>query len=94
MDRMFSATESSDHFYFINCPGLGSVSEQELIYDLFERPGYNPLIRPVRNISEAINVTMGVTLFQVITVVSIISAHAFTVMFKRRIKKSVLKFDI
>lgn len=55
---------------------MGSVSEQQLIYDLFEKTGYNPLIRPVENISAAITVKMGVTLFQVITVVRILVIHS------------------
>ena len=50
--------------------GLGSETEHKLVYDLFDGPGYNPLIRPVKNISEPIVVELGVTLFQVITVVS------------------------
>ena len=48
--------------------GLTSDKENELLYDLFEGPGYNPLIRPVENISEIIQVSFGVTLFQVILV--------------------------
>ncbi|XP_067934664.1 acetylcholine receptor subunit beta-like 1 [Watersipora subatra] len=47
---------------------LGSDSEHRLVQDLFDKPGYNPLIRPVENISDPIEVSLGVTLFQVITV--------------------------
>lgn len=38
------------------------------MYDLIELPGYNPLIRPVQNVSESIKVQFGITLFQVISV--------------------------
>jgi len=49
--------------------GMSSKTEHALVYDLFEGSGYNPLIRPAQNTSEAITVSFGVTLFQVISVV-------------------------
>lgn len=45
-----------------------SESERRLVYDLIEGPGYNPLILPVKNISQAVQVQFGITLFQVISV--------------------------
>ena len=56
----------------INCllwAGLGSEDEVRLVRDLFEK-GYNPLIRPVRNISESIEVQFNLALSQLISVVS------------------------
>lgn len=47
---------------------VGSDWERNLVYDLFEGPGYNRLIRPVQNISEVVKVSFGITLFQVISV--------------------------
>ncbi|KAK3098157.1 hypothetical protein FSP39_016756 [Pinctada imbricata] len=47
--------------------GLGSEDEVRLVRDLFER-GYNPLIRPVKNISESIEVQFNLALSQLISV--------------------------
>ena len=52
-------------FLFI---GTASKVEKKLVYDLIEKPGYNPLIRPVQNASESVKIEFGVTLFQVISV--------------------------
>ena len=48
--------------------GSASDTERKLVYDLIEGPGYNPLIRPVQNVSKSIKVQFGITLFQVISV--------------------------
>lgn len=47
---------------------MASKVERQLVYDLIEGPGYNPLIRPAKNASESTNIQFGVTLFQVISV--------------------------
>lgn len=66
-----SCSISLSYLFHMCCiVGLGSESEHDLVYDLFEKEDYNPLIRPVEDISEPINVSLGITLFQVITVVS------------------------
>lgn len=57
-------------YYGVCIAGLGSETEHNLVHMLFEESKYNPLIRPVENISDPISVDLGVTLFQVISVVS------------------------
>lgn len=54
--------------YLCHTGFVGSEDGRKLVYDLFEGPGYNKLIRPVQNISEVIKVSFGITLFQVISV--------------------------
>ena len=49
--------------------GLGSDDEVRLVNYLFD--GYNPLIRPVRNLTEVIGVGFNLALIQLINVVSI-----------------------
>lgn len=49
-------------------PGLGSQDEVRLVHDLFERSGYNPLIRPVKHVNETIIVRFSLALSQLITV--------------------------
>jgi len=44
-----------------------------LIEDLFTRQAYNPLIRPVRNLTGTINVKFGMAMIQLINVVSEVS---------------------
>ena len=51
-------------------PGLGSEDEVRLVMDLFEKEGYNPLIRPVRNLTQKVNVHFGLAMIQLINVVS------------------------
>jgi len=48
--------------------GLGSDDEVRLVEHLFD--GYNPLIRPVRNMTEVIDVGFNLALIQLINVVS------------------------
>ena len=50
--------------------GLGSDDEVKLIKYLFDDKNYNPLIRPVRNINESIEVQFNLALSQLISVVS------------------------
>jgi nicotinic acetylcholine receptor len=52
------------------CPGLGSEDEVRLVETLFQKQGYNPLIRPVRNLNETITVKFGLAMIQLINVVS------------------------
>lgn len=50
--------------------GLGSQDQVRLIDDLFgENSGYNPLIRPVQNVNETLNVEFNVALSQLINIV-------------------------
>ena len=58
-------------FYFVLISGLGSDDEVELVNHLFVEQGYNPLIRPVRELNETINVKFGLALIQLINVVSV-----------------------
>ena len=51
-------------------PGLGSDDEVRLVEYLFDRQGYNPLIRPVRNLTEKVQVKFGLAMIQLINVVS------------------------
>jgi len=55
--------------------GLGSEDEVKLVNSLFENDGYNPLIRPVRNLSETVTVKFGLAMIQLINVVSNCSTH-------------------
>ena len=52
-------------------PGLGSEDEVRLVEHLFDRQGYNPLIRPVRNLTEKVAVKFGLAMIQLINVVCI-----------------------
>lgn len=52
------------------CAGLGSDDEVRLIETLFEGQGYNPLIRPVKNLSETVTIKFGLAMIQLINVVS------------------------
>ena len=51
------------------CSGLGSEDEVQLVNSLFDSDGYNPLIRPVRNLSETVSVKFGLAMIQLINVV-------------------------
>ncbi|CAH1797208.1 unnamed protein product [Owenia fusiformis] len=48
--------------------GLGSEDEIRLVEDLFKKQGYNPLIRPVKNLSDNVTVKLGLAISQVINV--------------------------
>lgn len=48
--------------------GLGSEDEVNLVEDLFEKSNYNPLIRPVENVSQSLIVRFSLALSQIITV--------------------------
>ena len=50
--------------------GLGSDDEVRLVGDLFDSQGYNPLIRPVRNLTDHVDVLFGLAMIQLINVVS------------------------
>ena len=50
--------------------GLGSDDEVKLVKHLFESQGYNPLIRPVKNLTDHVEVDFGLALIQLISVVS------------------------
>jgi len=50
--------------------GLGSDDEVRLVDYLFD--GYNPLIRPVRNLTDIIDVGFNLALIQLINVVNIV----------------------
>jgi hypothetical protein len=56
----------------LHIAGLGSDDEVRLVDHLFERQGYNPLIRPVRNLTEKVEVGLNLALIQLINVVRII----------------------
>ena len=51
--------------------GLGSDDEVRLIETLFQKKGYNALIRPVRNLTETVTVKFGLAMIQLINVVRI-----------------------
>jgi len=51
------------------CSGLGSDDEVQLVNALFDSDGYNPLIRPVKNLSETVSVKFGLAMIQLINVV-------------------------
>lgn len=50
--------------------GLGSDDEVKLVNDLFEISGYNPLIRPVKNVNDNLTVQFNLALSQLINIVS------------------------
>jgi len=54
----------------VPCSGLGSQDEVRLLEYLFDRQGYNPLVRPVANLSDTVKVQLGMALIQLIDVVS------------------------
>lgn len=49
-----------------------SKDEENLVTEIFDKQGYNPLIRPVDNASEALNVGLELALIQIIRIVSVI----------------------
>ena len=51
--------------------GLGSDDEVRLIQYLFDEHGYNPLIRPVRNLTNTVTVMFGMAMIQLINIVRI-----------------------
>lgn len=51
--------------------GRASDDERNLVEELFDRQNYNPLIRPVQNLSETITVRFEMTLIQLIMLASI-----------------------
>jgi hypothetical protein len=55
----------NNFFFIVNC----SDEEEKLIKNLFK--GYNKLIRPVKNSTDHVNITMDLTLLQLINVVSL-----------------------
>jgi hypothetical protein len=58
------------YFHCLCAAGLGSEDEVRLVETLFQKQGYNPLIRPVRNLNETITVKFGLAMIQLINVVS------------------------
>ena len=50
--------------------GLGSDDEVRLVNVLFETSGYNPLIRPVKNVNDNLTVQFNLALSQLINIVS------------------------
>lgn len=58
---------------FSFCTGLGSDDEHRLVKYLFDQQGYNPLIRPVANLSDKLTIKFGLTMIQLINVVSFFS---------------------
>jgi len=56
--------------------GLGSDDEVQLVNSLFNSDGYNPLIRPVRNLSQTVAVKFGLAMIQLINVVSSSAVHS------------------
>ena len=59
------------------CAGLGSDDEVQLVNALFDSDGYNPLIRPVKNLSETVSVKFGLAMIQLINVVRSLSLNTF-----------------
>jgi len=57
------------------CSGLGSSDEMRLIQNLFK--DYNPLIRPVRNLTGTVHVKFGMAMIQLINVVS--KSHHYSI---------------
>ncbi|XP_013406815.1 acetylcholine receptor subunit beta-like 1 isoform X3 [Lingula anatina] len=53
---------------FVSRTGLGSEDESKLVEDLFDKTGYNPLIRPVQNLSDKLMINFGLTMIQLINV--------------------------
>jgi len=51
--------------------GRADADERALIEHLFERQNYNPLVRPVQNLSDTLEVGFEVALIQLINLVSI-----------------------
>jgi len=63
-----------------------------LIQDLFARQAYNPLIRPVRNLTGTVHVKFGMAMIQLINVVSIRLAARSCL--QRLISRLLIKTDI
>lgn len=57
--------------------GLGSDDEVRLVHKLFLEDGYNPLIRPVRNLTDTVTVKFGMAMIQLINVVGSIRNFLF-----------------
>jgi len=57
----------------LQCYRVGDASDAErhLVEELFDRQNYNPMIRPVKNLSDTIEVRFEMTLIQLIMLVCI-----------------------
>lgn len=55
------------HVSHLSC--VAGKDERRLIRDLFEN-GYNPLIRPVKNVNDSLQVNFSLALSQIISIVS------------------------
>jgi len=62
--------------------GLGSSDEMRLIEYLFNSQAYNPLIRPVRNLTETVRVKFGMAMIQLINVVCTCSLSILLISLK------------
>ncbi|VEL30117.1 unnamed protein product [Protopolystoma xenopodis] len=53
---------------------VASEEEARLAHHLFIEQAYNPLIRPVKNLTDVVDVQLGLTMTQIIYVVSVLQA--------------------
>ena len=67
---LFSA--KNEKRFFIACVMIVCAGENEkrLVYDLFEKNGYNPLIRPVQEVNHSLQINFSLALSQIISIVS------------------------
>lgn len=56
-------------FLVVTQTKIASEQEFELMNYLFHKQGYNPLVRPVANISEALRVNLGLCMIKLIHLV-------------------------
>lgn len=64
-----SPSISGKIYFSMSSAGLGSDDEVRLVKHLFEVKGYNPLIRPVKNLTDKVVVKFGLAMIQLINVV-------------------------
>ena len=70
---------SANDFVVLVLVGVSSEHEFRLVEYLFDQQGYNPLIRPVQNLTEKVEVGFNLALIQLINVVSITVVFAIVI---------------
>ena len=73
---MLFVLQNNDNKY-VHCSG---ENEKRLVYDLFERNGYNPLIRPVVDVTDSLQINFSLALSQIISVVSFLNVFFLLVI--------------
>ena len=73
------------------CVAIASADERNLIEHLFDRQNYNPLIRPVENMSQRVKVRFEMSLIQLITLVRCLPSPDIFSMLPTMLQRSVTR---